>query len=105
MYIANGKTFSTFKKAEEYAASIGMRVSKTSAGMRISNTEYRGGIVYLELNSEEEWLRYEKEAKEFEERMRAREPKDKDSREYREWRMAYSCDAPNKPGYYRANND
>lgn len=22
-----------------------------------------------------------------------------------EWKMAYSCDAPNKPGYFRANND
>jgi hypothetical protein len=96
MYIAKGNSFRTLKEAEAWVA---------SKGMRIINTEYKGGIVYLELNSEEEWLRYEKEAKEFEERMRAREPKDKDSREYREWRMAYSCDAPNKPGYYRANND
>ena len=22
-----------------------------------------------------------------------------------EWSIAFSCDAPNKPGYYRANND
>lgn len=24
---------------------------------------------------------------------------------YRAWEMVRSCDAPNKPGYYRANND
>lgn len=24
---------------------------------------------------------------------------------YAEWDMAFSCDAPNMPGYYRANND
>ena len=24
---------------------------------------------------------------------------------YSEWQMMSSCDAPNKPGYYRANND
>jgi len=22
-----------------------------------------------------------------------------------QWQMAFSCDAPNKPGYFRANND
>jgi len=26
-------------------------------------------------------------------------------KELAEWEMKRSCDAPNKPGYYRANND
>ena len=26
-------------------------------------------------------------------------------KEYSQWEMMRSCDAPNKPGYYRANND
>lgn len=26
-------------------------------------------------------------------------------KKYSEWQMMSSCDAPNKPGYYRANND
>lgn len=26
-------------------------------------------------------------------------------KEYSQWEMMRSCDAPNRPGYYRANND
>jgi hypothetical protein len=29
----------------------------------------------------------------------------KDSMSEEQWKMAFSCDAPNHPGYYRANND
>lgn len=32
-------------------------------------------------------------------------PKDKNSIEYNNWLWEYSVNAPNKPGYYRANND
>lgn len=95
-YIAEGKTFATYKKAEEYA---------TSKGMRVSNTERKGNLFFLELHSDEEWERYEADLKHHEEYMKAREPEDKDSPEYQEWLMAYSCGAPNKPGYFRANND
>lgn len=30
---------------------------------------------------------------------------DRYQKEFSEWQMMRSCDAPNKPGYYRANND
>ena len=63
----------------------------------------------------EEWSemdQYEKALKEFEDRMENEKPypQDYDSteeyrKEYDAWLMACSCDRPNRPGYYRANND
>lgn len=78
----------------------------------------------------EQWERYYVESKEFEERMQAKKPVKPEvcdkceqpqdhpelmcecsflmkqyERNLSEWQMARSCDAPNKPGYYRANND
>lgn len=53
----------------------------------------------------EQWEQYEREQYAFESRMRAIEPADKNSVEYNLWLASYCMDAPNKPGYYRANND
>ena len=63
----------------------------------------------------EEWTamdQYEKDLKEFLARMEEEKPRPQDyddPKEYEkdkaEWDMALSCDRPNKPGYYRANND
>lgn len=55
--------------------------------------------------TEEQLRAYEVEEKQYIERMKAMEPKDKNSKEWREWNMDYHMDYPNKPGYYRANND
>lgn len=68
------------------------------------------------------WQKYYADLKAFEERMYAKEPKKETfgfsngmwpdeacerafDKAYSAWDMALSCDAPNKPGYYRANND
>lgn len=54
----------------------------------------------------EQWAQYEKEKKAFDERMEREKPHFLAPRsKHDEWEMARSCDAPNKPGYYRANND
>jgi len=72
--------------------------------------------------TKEQWDRYESDCAEFEARMRLIEPKKKDygfdnkmwpdfesekafNEAYSEWHKSYFMDAPNKPGYYRANND
>lgn len=58
--------------------------------------------------------KYEADKKAFDEHMDRIKPKlenyanefpDQFEKDMREWHMAKSCDAPNKPGYYRANND
>jgi hypothetical protein len=75
----------------------------------------------MEDTSLPEWQQYYKDLKEFQESMYTKEPKreqfgwnngwhsEEQERDYHkaysEWDMALSCDAPNKPGYYRANND
>lgn len=63
----------------------------------------------------EEWSamdQYRKDLKEHEDYMESIKPDPDDfenNQEYEkklaEWKMALFCDAPNKPGYYRANND
>lgn len=72
--------------------------------------------------SQERMDEYYKELSAFENKMYAIEPKkqqfgfdgkmwpDYESEKkfqdaYSEWHMSLHCDAPNKPGYYRANND
>lgn len=61
---------------------------------------------YPKGTTKEQWDRYEKEAAEFEKKMRAIEPPREEMPElWNEWLRSYSMDAPNKPGYYRANND
>lgn len=56
--------------------------------------------------------RYEQELARFEKLMRANKPHPETfatpeayTRAYNEWQMSWSCDRPNKPGYYRAAND
>ena len=60
---------------------------------------------YPKGTTKEQWDRYEKETAEFEKKMRACEPTDKGTELWNTWLQSYSMNAPNKPGYYRANND
>jgi len=62
--------------------------------------------------SQERMDAYEIELNEFIKMMNARKPDPKDytdaarfKSDMSAWDMAYSCDMPNRPGYYRANND
>ena len=55
---------------------------------------------------------WRKDVEEFEKRMEEKKPDREDfqtdeefGKAMAEWRMALFCDRPNKPGYYRANND
>lgn len=76
----------------------------------------------MEDTSLPEWQEYYKALKDFEERMAAKKPMRPDREwfpddasferaldgyqiRFGEWEMARFCDAPNKPGYFRANND
>lgn len=59
-----------------------------------------------------EWQKYYADLKEHEDYMQSIKPQPETFEApdlYRmalsEWQMAGFCDAPNKPGYYRANND
>lgn len=75
-----------------------------------------------EKTTPEQWERYYADLKSHEQHMDAKKPKEPNPLDYpdeglfmramaayrtekSQWDMAYSCDAPNKPGYYRANND
>ncbi len=90
---------------------------------------------YPKGTTKEQWDRYEIDLKAHEERVAREKPIEPDHMEYKEqkfkgewtfkpgalerysndwdayqkklsaWEMMRSCDAPNKPGYYRANND
>jgi len=80
--------------------------------MTIPDKEYNHMKGRVESTSTPEWQQYYLDLKAHEEKMEARKPKREDYRsdsEYNsacsEWHMAFFCDAPNKPGYYRANND
>jgi len=60
----------------------------------------------------EQWARYYEDLAKHEERVARTRPNTADystKEAFRaaeqEWEMMRSCDAPNKPGYYRANND
>lgn len=60
----------------------------------------------------EQWERYEEDLKRHEKRVHDTRPNTADYSTFesyraatQEWEMMRSCDAPNKPGYYRANND
>lgn len=90
--------------------------------MEIPAKEYNYETGKMEDTSLPQWQEYYRNLKSFNERMYAKKPIRPD-REYfpddasferaldgyqirlGEWEMALSCDAPNKPGYYRANND
>lgn len=58
----------------------------------------------------EAWMQYAEDLKAHELRMQEKEPvRDEDSPDYyiakSKWDMEFAMTAPNKPGYYRANND
>lgn len=62
--------------------------------------------------TQEQWDRYHFDMKAHEEFYASIRPKTEDFPDYDSWNKALSkwlfnkaCDAPNKPGYYRANND
>jgi hypothetical protein len=62
--------------------------------------------------TQEQWDRYYEDLKCHEKRVIDTTPNGRNYNtiaEFRkaisEWEMMRSCDAPNKPGYYRANND
>ena len=73
----------------------------------------------LDLNgkptTKEQWDAYEIAMKRHEDYCQSTRPKQEDytgpladenyRREMTDWEMMRSCDEPNKPGYYRANND
>jgi len=67
---------------------------------------------YPKGTTEAQWKQYEADLKEFEERMLLKKPEpqfyldaDKYDSDIRKWKMESLMDAPNEPGYYRANND
>lgn len=77
---------------------------------------------YPKGTTKEQWDRYYSDLKSHEDYCESIKPKKEDygyiknmppdpdgERKYEsalsEWHMKLSCDAPNKPGYYRANND
>lgn len=66
--------------------------------------------------TKEQWEQYEADVKEHEARCEREKPLPENYTDmaggelaymaaFRAWQMMRSCDAPNKPGYYRANND
>jgi hypothetical protein len=66
----------------------------------------------MEDTSLPEWQQYYADLKKHDDHYLAIKPKQEDYRsdhEYQtaisQWSMSWSCGAPNKPGYYRANND
>lgn len=63
-------------------------------------------------NTSPEWQKYYADLKAHQDHCEKTKPKRKDyrsddefTRAQHEWDMKFFCDAPNKPGYYRANND
>jgi hypothetical protein len=79
---------------------------KHSTALKIIGTHLLKPGTYPKGTTEKQWDRYRNEALEFENRMRAIEPsKEEQPALWEEWFKSYSMDAPNKPGYYRANND
>jgi hypothetical protein len=66
----------------------------------------------MEDTSLPEWQQYYQALANFREMMEERKPKielfadvNEFERALSEWHMKLHCDCPNKPGYYRANND
>lgn len=78
---------------------------------------------YPKGTTKEQWERYYDDLKAHENRCDKEKPKNTDygydsmfgfraeadrtayNKAHANWEMMCSCDAPNKPGYYRANND
>lgn len=73
---------------------------------------YRSRGLDGSLITREEWDRYYDEKEAFDKKMEAKRPDpllysspEQYCEAMEEWRRACSMDAPNEPGYYRANND
>lgn len=72
---------------------------------QVPEKDYNAMKGKMESTSLPEWQKYYADLKAFKERMKERMPDVEDSKAFSEWRMSLSMDTPNKPGYYRANND
>jgi hypothetical protein len=80
--------------------------------MVIPEKEYNEMTGKMESTSLPQWQEYYQALANFQEMMEDRKPKRElfaDVTEFEralsQWQMKRSCDEPNKPGYYRANND
>lgn len=78
----------------------------------MTETYPKGTEKYPNGTTKEQWTKYYADLKKHEDYMEAKRPKEADFADialYRKaidaWHMELFCDAPNKPGYYRANND
>lgn len=102
------------KKILEYAVAKGYEHTGQLRDSEIDHILTKGTTI-------EQWERYYEDLKRHEERCEREKPQkedmdfchpdnssfmeDKFNKAYAEWQMMWSCDAPNRPGYYRANND
>jgi hypothetical protein len=80
--------------------------------MTIPEKEYNEMTGKMESTSLPQWQEYYRAKQLFEEQMLERRPKREQffvESEYDRalycWTLSFSMDAPNKPGYFRANND
>jgi hypothetical protein len=80
--------------------------------MKIPAKEWNAMTEKMEDTSLPHWQEYYKALQVFNERMEEIKPRRElfsregdFNRAMAEWNMDLSCNAPNKPGYYRANND
>jgi hypothetical protein len=80
--------------------------------MIIPAKEWNAMTEKMEDTSLPHWQEYYKALQQFFDRMEEKKPNRKQfaddsefSNAFAEWSMSLSCDRPNPPGYYRANND
>jgi len=125
-FVHNGNSMSkqAVKKVLEYAISKGYDHTGLLSDAEIDTVLTPGTTI-------EQWERYYEDLKAHEARVERDKPREPQWHDYKnvtpmnehiyeqnfrnkmddykkalsEWEMMRSCDAPNKPGYYRANND
>lgn len=110
-FVHNGHSMSkkAVKAVLEYAVAKGYEHTGQLRDSEIDHVLTKGTTI-------EQWERYYEDLKRHEERCEREKPNMEDFPESNggdaayssarsEWQMMCSCDAPNKPGYYRANND
>ena len=90
---------------------LGRVMDESGSVIMLGNFEEHFHVI-KEGTTEEQWIHYLKACEDFSDRMNQSRPvlsdfKDTDSFEtaIRRWNESLSMDAPNEPGYYRANND
>lgn len=97
------------KKVLEYAVVKGYEHTGQIRDAEIDAVLTKGTTV-------EQWERYYEDLKRHEDICKREKPHPEDFNDlnggeaaytsaHNKWLMMWSCDAPNKPGYYRANND